>query len=87
MAFLFWSGLMTWRKLIICNMTATIFMIGYLVLRLHESPEYLYSKGKFTELKACLENIAKRNGVYNANQIENITVRLSETKRREDEAR
>ena len=86
MAFLYWSGVMTWRRMIIINMAATVLLTAYLALRLHESPQFLYSKGKFTELKACLENIATRNGVYNPSQIENITVRLSETKRREDEA-
>ena len=60
---------MTWRKMIMLNMGTTLFLTAYLIFRFHESPEFLYSKGKFTELKACLENIAKRNGVYNQDQI------------------
>ena len=76
MAFLYWSGVMTWRKMILLNMGATLYLTAYLVFRLHESPHFLYSKGRFTELKACLENIAIRNGVYNQDQIESIIVQL-----------
>ena len=75
-AFLFWSGLLTWRKMIIMNLCTTLFLIIYLAFRLYESPQYLYSRGRFTELKACMENIAKRNGVYDRPSIDLITVRL-----------
>lgn len=86
MAFLYWSGIMTWRKMLLMNMTATLILIVYILTRLHDSPQYLYSKGKFTDLKHCLANIAKRNGCYDATQIETITERLAATKRQEDEA-
>ena len=66
MAFLFWSGIMTWRTAVAINLAATLYLTGYLALRLHESPQYLYSKGRFTELRACLTSIAHRNGMASA---------------------
>ena len=86
---------MTWRTAIVINLSATIFLTCYLALRLQDSPQYLYSKGSFTELRACLKNIARRNGMASAStthenmqsysEIESIMEKLRETKRREEE--
>ena len=63
MSILFWVGVMTWRRLVAFNMTCTLYLIYYLTFHLHESPQYLYSKEKWSELRSCLCNIAKRNGI------------------------
>lgn len=50
-----------------------------------ESPQYLYSKDKFNELKDCLRNIAARNGIYSSElRIERLTEQLKNSKAVED---
>ena len=83
MAFLYWSGVMTWRRMVTINMCGTLLLIIYLLFNLKDSPQYLYSKGKFTELAACLTNIAKRNGVYRQSMIQTAVAKLELTKSRE----
>lgn len=37
-AFLYWAGLMTWRKMAMLNMAGTFVLIAFLFFRLEESP-------------------------------------------------
>ena len=78
---LYWAGFMTWRRMILLNMSITLFLIYYLMFHLHESPQYLYSKDEFCKLKDCLSNIAQRNGVDEHEQkVERIVEQLRATK-------
>ena len=76
MALVYGVGWMNWHSQMIINTAVTFCIILYLKFSFDESPQWLYSKGKFTELEECLTTIAKRNGVYSRSQIETVVVKL-----------
>ena len=77
MSILYFVGFMTWRLMMLLNMFGTFYLIWFLAFRLHESPQYLYSKDNFDKLRSCLENIAKRNGIQNCDlKVARITEQL-----------
>ena len=63
-AFLFWSRLLTWRSYCAASCILTLSAIGFIWLRLPESPAFLYERCKFDRLKASLSRIAMLNGCY-----------------------
>ena len=82
-AFLYWSGMMTWRKQIMLNLCATCALIFFTKFSLPESPAFLYSKGDIAELKTSLVHIAKSNGNSSPSQLEQTMAKLQANKLKE----
>lgn len=75
-SFLFWARILTWRSYCAVSCLSMFLVLGFIWLRLPESPVFLYEKNKFDKLKASLSRIAILNGCYSPEQIDHAMTKL-----------
>lgn len=68
-AFLFWSHLLTWRIYYSISLVTIATSVIFFIWVMPESPVYLHAKEEYAQLKVCLGQIAKLNGTYNPDRV------------------
>ena len=82
---LFWSRILTWRSYCIANCVTMMVLLGFVLLRLPESPVFLFEGCRFDALKECLVKISFSNGCYSSDTIEHGMRKLKQQRNQEQQ--